>query len=28
MMQQVDSVNPSSEHGIYLRLFITNAGGW
>jgi len=27
-MQQVDSVNPSSEHGIYLRLFITNAGGW
>jgi len=27
-MQQVIDVNPSSEHGLYLHLFITNAGGW
>jgi hypothetical protein len=22
------TVNPTSEHELYLRLFITNAGGW
>ncbi len=22
------TVNPTSEHAIYLRLFITNGGGW
>jgi hypothetical protein len=27
MSQQVN-VNPTSEHAIYLRLFITNGGGW
>jgi len=27
-MQQIDNVNPPSEHGLYLRLFITSAGGW
>jgi hypothetical protein len=27
-MPQIDSVNPTSEHGLYLHLFITNAGGW
>jgi hypothetical protein len=27
-MPQTVDVNPSSEHGLYLRLFVTNAGGW
>jgi hypothetical protein len=22
------NVNPTSEHGLYLKLFVTNAGGW
>jgi hypothetical protein len=22
------NVNPTSEHAVYLRLFVTNAGGW
>jgi len=25
---QLVNVNPTSEHGLYLRLFITNGGGW
>jgi hypothetical protein len=27
-MQQVVSVNPTSEHSLYLRLFVTTGGGW
>lgn len=27
-MGQTDHVNPTSEHAVYLRLFITNGGGW
>jgi hypothetical protein len=27
-MRQLVNVNPTSEHAIYLRLFITNGGGW
>jgi hypothetical protein len=27
-MRQTVNVNPTSEHGLYLRLFVTNAGGW
>jgi len=27
-MPQVVHVNPVSEHALYLRLFITNGGGW
>jgi hypothetical protein len=27
-MQQLIDVNPTSEHALYLCLFITNAGGW
>jgi hypothetical protein len=23
-----ENVNPTSEHALYLRLFITNGGGW
>ena len=23
-----DNVNPTSEHELYLKLFITNGGGW
>jgi len=26
-MRQTVNVNPASEHGVYLRLFITNSGG-
>jgi hypothetical protein len=26
--RQIVNVNPTSEHGVYLRLFITNGGGW
>jgi hypothetical protein len=22
------NINPTSEHGLYLRLFVTNGGGW
>jgi hypothetical protein len=28
MMYQNATVNPSSEHDLYLKLFITNGGGW
>jgi hypothetical protein len=28
VMPQTVNVNPTSEHGLYLRLFVTNAGGW
>lgn len=28
LMAQVIDVNPTSEHGIYLQLFITTSGGW
>jgi hypothetical protein len=28
VMRQVINVNPTSEHALYLRLFVTNAGGW
>jgi hypothetical protein len=24
----LDNVNPTSEHELYLKLFITNGGGW
>jgi hypothetical protein len=27
-MQCSCTVNPTSEHELYLRLFITNGGGW
>jgi len=27
-MKQTVTVNPTSEHAVYLRLFITNSGGW
>jgi len=27
-MKQTVNVNPTSEHGIYLQLFVTNGGGW
>jgi hypothetical protein len=27
-MRQLVNVNPTSEHALYLRLFITNGGGW
>jgi hypothetical protein len=27
-MGQTVNVNPTSEHAVYLRLFITNGGGW
>jgi hypothetical protein len=27
-MRQTVNVNPTSEHGLYLRLFVTNGGGW
>lgn len=27
-MRQTVNVNPTSEHAIYLRLFVTNGGGW
>jgi hypothetical protein len=27
-MRQTVNVNPTCEHGLYLRLFVTNAGGW
>jgi len=26
-MRQTMNVNPASEHGVFLRLFITNSGG-
>ena len=28
IMQRNFNVNPTSEHDLYLRLFITNGGGW
>lgn len=28
VMKRNATVNPTSEHAIYLRLFITNGGGW
>jgi hypothetical protein len=27
-MRQTVNVNPTCEHGLYIRLFITNTGGW
>jgi hypothetical protein len=27
-MPQLVNVNPTSEHAIFLRLFVTNGGGW
>ncbi len=27
-MGQIANVNPITEHAIFLRLFITNGGGW
>jgi hypothetical protein len=27
-MRQTVNVNPTCEHGLYLRLFVTNTGGW
>jgi hypothetical protein len=27
-MCQTVNVNPISEHGLYIRLFVTNTGGW
>jgi hypothetical protein len=27
-MRLNENVNPTSEHALYLRLFITNGGGW
>jgi hypothetical protein len=27
-MHQIINVNPTSEHGLYLRLFVTHGGGW
>jgi len=27
-MRQTVNVNPTCEHGLYLRLFITSGGGW
>lgn len=28
LMRLLVNVNPVSEHALYLRLFITNGGGW
>jgi hypothetical protein len=28
IMAQLINVNPTSEHGLYLRLFVTTSGGW
>lgn len=28
LMRQLVNVNPTSEHALYLRLFVTNGGGW
>jgi hypothetical protein len=28
VMGQTSSVNPTSEHALYLQLFVTNGGGW
>ena len=25
---QIDSVNPTTQHALYLKLFVTNGGGW
>jgi hypothetical protein len=27
-MSQTPHVNPTSEHAVFLRLFVTTAGGW
>jgi hypothetical protein len=27
-MRQLVNVNPTSEHALYLTLFVTNGGGW
>jgi hypothetical protein len=27
-MRQVVNINCTSEHSLYIRLFITNGGGW
>jgi len=27
-LRQLVNVNPTSEHELYLKLFITNGGGW
>jgi hypothetical protein len=27
-MRQTPNVNPTSEHAVYLRLFVTCGGGW
>jgi hypothetical protein len=27
-MSQIDNINPTCEHGLFLRLFISNGGGW
>jgi hypothetical protein len=27
-MPQIANVNPTSEHALFLQLFVTNAGGW
>ncbi len=27
-MPQTVNVNPTSEHALYLKLFVTNGGGW
>jgi spore maturation protein SpmA len=27
-MRQLANVNPTSEHALYLTLFVTNGGGW
>ncbi len=27
-MRQIVNVNPTSEHGLFLCLFVTNGGGW
>jgi len=27
-MGQTVNINPTSEHGVYLQLFVTNGGGW
>jgi hypothetical protein len=27
-MQQLVNVNPTSEHWLFLHLFVSNAGGW
>jgi hypothetical protein len=28
VMMSTPNVNPTSEHELYLKLFITNGGGW